>query len=388
MTHLPPQHFHPNGYGAAYPDDAGRAARRRWAEALAAAHGLQLVDHWPMPVIGVDCYLMETATDGKLDDALAALAHDRRVLWAQPLQAYHGLDGGDPLYPLQPSARYWELAALHRHSTGRGVRIALIDSAVDAGHPDLDGQLVVREDFVGSPAPAAGGELHGTAVAGIIGARAGNGIGIAGVAPGARLLALRACWNAGRGATLCNSFTLSKALNFAIMNDARIINMSLGGPPDPLLRLLLDAAARRGMAVVAAADPQAADGAFPASHAGVIAVGIQRPASARAGLLLAPGSDIPTTLPDQRWGFVSGSSYAAAQVSGLFALLAQLLPEASAAQLRARVVEYPVHTHDGPGDTAALEAGSIDACATIGRISQSCACLCPALATTVKRALP
>src|SRR5206468_548036 len=76
-------------------------------------------------------------------------------------------------------------------------------------------------------------ELHGTAVAGIIGARADNSVGIVGVAPEAGLMALRACWQAppDESAAVCSSFTLAKALQFAIDNNAKVINLSLGGPP-------------------------------------------------------------------------------------------------------------------------------------------------------------
>jgi hypothetical protein len=366
MLRLPPQHYHPDAaYGGSYPNDSGRAARRRAAQQLAGAHGLKLVDDWPMPVIGIDCYVMEQAGDAPLERALAALAADPRVMWAQPMHTYRGLDGGDPLYGVQPAARYWHLAELHKASTGRGVRIAVIDSGIDGDHPDLAGQLELRENFVDGSADAA--EAHGTAVAGIIGARENNGQGIAGVAPDARLLALRACWPE-RGATRCNSFTLGKALNFAILNSARIINLSLSGPPDRQLQTLLDGATLRGMAVVGAVDPQRADGGFPASVPGVIAVAMAAPAP--PGTLLAPGADIPTTRPGARWGFVSGPSYAAAHVAGLAALVAQLHPAADAAQLRHAIVE----------EEPLAQAGNIDACATIARVTGACACSCTPIA--------
>src|SRR5450830_895476 len=358
--------------------DGSQAARRRAAEALASRHGLQVVDSWPMPVIGVDCYVMQVkGADGAA--ALAALAQERQVLWAQPLQQFHGLQGADPLAPLQPAERFWHIGQLHRVSTGKGVRVALIDSAVDGGHPDLAAQLALQENFVdgaGAPPP----EPHGTAVAGIIGARANNGIGIAGVAPGARLLALRACWGERAEDTRCNSFTLGKALNFAVTHQADIINLSLGGPPDPLLRALLDAARRRGMTVVAAADPQLADGGFPTSYAGVLAVGA---AGATALALSAPGADIPATLPGKRWGLVSGSSYAAAQFSGLLALMLELSPGASPARLRAGLVARAGHPQLAGLGAAGAGAGSIDACATIGRLAGHCACLCSTAANDI-----
>lgn len=377
MLRLPPQHFHPDAaYAGRYPNDSGRAARRRTAEELARTHGLKLVDDWPMPVIGVDCYVMEKDGDAPLEPVLAALSRDRRVAWAQPMSTYQGLDGGDPLYPVQPAAKYWQLAQLHKSSTGRGVRIAVIDSGVDASHPDLAGQVQLQQNYVGSPPAAA--EAHGTAVAGIIAARSGNGIGIAGVAPEAQVQALRACWTDAAGATRCNSFTLGKALNFAIMNGAKVVNLSLSGPPDRLLHTLLDTAAVRGMVVIGAADPQHADGGFPASHPGVIAVAGTDGAHAPPGALRAPGAGIPTTMPGARWGFVSGPSYAAAHVAGLAALLAQLHPSAKAGQLRDNIRTAANNTAVSPSPAA--QAGNIDACATIARATGACACSCPSIA--------
>lgn len=368
MLRLPPQHYHPDAaYAGRYPNDSGHAARRRAAAQLAQAHGLKLVDDWPMPVIGVDCYVMEQQSDAPVDRALAALARDPRVMWAQPMNTFHGLDVGDPLYAVQPAARYWHLAELHKASTGRGVRIAVVDSGIDGSHPDLAGQVELRANFVGGSPDAA--EAHGTAVAGIIAARAGNGAGIAGVAPDARLLALRACWPDRAGTTRCNSFTLGKALNFAIMNDAKIINLSLSGPSDRLLQVLLDVAGTRGMAVVGAADPAQADGGFPASWPGVIAVGMANGTSLRA-----PGADIPTAAPGARWVFVSGPSYAAAHVAGLAALVEQLRPAANGAELRRDIITA------GTSTVAATQAGNIDACASIARITGACACSCASIA--------
>jgi subtilisin family serine protease len=259
------------------------------------------------------------------------------------------------------------MAELHRVSTGRTVTVALIDSGVHAAHPDLAGQLAVRRNFVDDVPDAA--EPHGTAVAGVIAARTGNGVGIAGVAPGARIMALRACWETNRQPARCNSFTLGKAINYALENGARIINLSLGGPPDRLLQSLLEAALARGVIVVGAADPQRADGGFPASHPGVIAV-------ARGGegrqvastMLYAPGTDVPSCVPGTGWGMVSGSSYAAAHIAGLSALLAQLQPRADAQKLRRML--------DGGAPTSAT--GNIDACAAVQRAADACVCLCTA----------
>jgi subtilisin family serine protease len=378
MLRMPAPHLRAGAdYSGNYPDDGNRAARQRTAAELASEHHLRIVDNWPMPVIGVDCFVMERQADAAAAPVFAALARDPRVAWAQPVNLFHGQDGGDPLYPVQPDGKYWHLAELHRLSTGRGVRVALVDSGVDVRHPDLARQVELQENFVdqaGAPA-----ELHGTAVAGIVAAREGNGVGIAGVAPDAKLMALRACWQLSGQRTQCSSFTLGKALNFAIIHDARVINLSLGGPSDRLLQALLSAAVRHGTTVVGAFDPSQADGGFPANSASVLAVAAQPADSVPRHVLLAPGTDVPTCLPGQRWGFVSGSSYAAAHVAGLVALLAQLAPASDS-----RVLEHGIVTRSvgskveraSIGGASPAIGGTIDACATIARAAATCACSC------------
>jgi subtilisin family serine protease len=413
MLRLPAAHYRPDAsYGGRYIDDSGRSARHRRAEALARQHGLTLVDDWPMPVLGLDCYVMRYADSDNAERIIALLTRDPQVEWAQAVARFSGMgaadaattappstasitataataaSSADALYPVQPAARYWHLAELHRYTTGREIKVAVIDSGVDAGHPDLQGQLADNANFVDAgPAPA---ENHGTAVAGIIGARAGNG-GIVGVAPRARLMGLRACWQLPDLATRCNSFTLAKAINYAILNGAKVINLSLSGPPDRLLDRLLDVALERGIGVVGAVDTQAAGATFPASHRGVLAVASQASGGKAGGAmaaaatatsappaqaLLAPGNDIPATAPGGRWSFVSGSSYAAAHVSGMLALLDELQPGATPAQLRALL------------QPSALNAGNIDACAAISRLVRNCGCACPAGILTQRSVRP
>jgi hypothetical protein len=379
MLHLAPPHFRPDaGYSGAYNDNSGHGARRRIAEELARRHGLTLLSDWPMPVLGVDCYVMEAPeglAPGRAAELLALLSRDPRVEWAEPMASYHGMQGQapapradaaaihDPLYATQPAAKFWHIAELHQVSTGRNVRVAVVDSGVEDSHPDLAGQVLIRENFVDASPYAA--ESHGTAVAGIIAARAGNGVGIEGVAPGVRLLALRACWEEAGGATRCNSFTLGKALNFALMHDAQVINMSLSGPRDGLLRRLIEVALARGITVVGAVDPQSADGGFPAAQPGVIAADEVRARVAGLDAVVAPGRDVPSTAPGGRWNLVNGTSFSAAHVSAMAALLVELKPGARLQR------------------TAFIEAqpGSLDACATVMRaaVAGDCACSCPAL---------
>src|SRR5262249_28768819 len=146
--------------------------------------------------------------------AAEQVSHDADVSWAEPVALYGArsaavISHNDPLYAAEPAARQWHLAELHQIASGRGTRVAVIDSGIDDRHPDLSGQLLVNRNFVaGKPLVA---EQHGTAVAGIIAAKADNRIGIAGIAPGAKLLGLRACWQ-GPEATACDTLSLAKAL--------------------------------------------------------------------------------------------------------------------------------------------------------------------------------
>ena len=382
MLRVPPPHFRPDiDYAAGYDAQVRQGSQRRLAEALARGHGLTVVTAWPMPALGVDCFVMEAKSHEATVKSVDEIARDARVESAQAMNVFKVLGHTDPLYPLQPSARLWHIAQVHRIATGRNVRVAEVDSGVELDHPDLRGRVVMARDFVGTPAPA--GEAHGTAVAGIIAARADDGIGIAGVAPDARLFALRACEQApNQSMATCTSFTLAKALQFALDLDVQVINMSLGGPRDHLLERLLDAALARHVIIVAAADPRVRDGAFPASHTGVLAVAAEGAENLPVGALLAPGRDIPATMPGQSWGFVTGSSYAAAQVSGAVALVLEHAPAMDAAQVRSALV---------PDDSSGAEFDRrevVDVCSAVAHTTSACVCGCSIVARDANPIVP
>jgi len=367
LLNVPAPHYRPDGsYAAGYADAAGSAARRGIAMALARSNGLVLATDWPMPILGVDCYVMDVPAPRQAGDVALQLARDARVSWAQPMHVFRSLAHDDPLFGVQPAAREWRLSELHAASTGAGVRVAIVDSNVQLDHPDLAGQVFESANFIGARADPA--ESHGTAVAGIVAARADNQVGIVGVAPQARLLALRACRQASARDTVCTTLSLALALHAAIERGAQVINLSLGGPPDRLIEQLVRAALERGISVVAAADRTLASGGFPAALRGVVAVVDEAAGATPAGMIAAPGSDVPATLPGSRWGIVSGASYAAAHVSGLLALMLE-------AQASAKRVAQPL--------AAALVVGSdgrVDACASILRAGAACACDCTAAA--------
>ena len=358
MLKMPAPHYRPNsGYGGNYGDLASQEARKRLARSIAERHGVQLRDGWPMPLLGVDCFVMVVPPGKSIDKVLAEVSKEPGVAWSQRMTSYaipsKARAEGDPLYPVQPTAAEWKLRELQRAATGRGVKIAIVDSQVDVDHPDLAGQVVVDKNFVDGP--ASGAEAHGTHVAGIIGAKAGNGIGIAGVAPGAKLMALRACREVDRGQrTLCQSLALAKALEFAIENKANIINLSLSGPNDLLLSKLLDVAIDHQITVVAAFDQHLPAGGFPASLPGVIPVADEALQTMPVGVYGAPGRDLPTTQPGGGWSLVNGTSYAVAQISGLAALADERGRRPFAAKL--------VRASDGRVRACATIFGSAAAC--------------------------
>lgn len=362
MLRPPPDHFRPGAsYGDGYGDDMSRSAMRRVARRIAQGHALRLVDDWPMPLLRLTCFIMAVPADRTVDAAVAQVGTDPAVVWAQPMHVYHtrgdGRATGDPMLAAQPAAREWHLTDLHRLVTGRGVSVAVIDTRIDRIHPDLAGQVADARDFV--PGHSAGAESHGTAVAGIIAAKADNGIGIVGVAPAVRLMGLRACWQQpGDAGSACDTLSLAEALHYAIAHGAGVINLSLGGPSDLLLARLISLAQARGSTVVAAFDRDLPDGGFPASAPGVIAVADAPLAGPPTRVYVAPGRDVLTTQPGGRWYLVNGSSYAAAHVSGLAAL----------ARERSRGQPGPLRLVN--------TGGRIDACATLVAVSSRCDCGC------------
>jgi hypothetical protein len=366
LLNMPAPHFRPDGnYSGGYAEAAGRSARRRAVAALARSYGLQMATDWPMPALGLDCYVMDVPAPLQAVEVASRLTSEPGVAWAQVMNVFHPLGQDRPLFGRQSAARQWHLAELHRWVTGRGVRVAVVDSAIQADHPDLSQQVAARLNLVANRPDTA--ELHGTAVAGIIAARADSRIGIVGVAPLARILAFRACWQASPADTLCTSLSLALALGAALENDADIINLSLGGPPDRLIQRLIESALARGIAVVAATNHAVANGGFPAALPGVIAVSDAPPPRPRGGVA-APGADVLTTLPGSRWGIVSGSSYAAAHVSGLLALIIEARSRNASISGRARA---PV-----AADLVSDADGRVDACATLAQASLSCGCTC------------
>jgi subtilisin family serine protease len=170
----------------------------------------------------------------------------------------------------------WALTRLRaekvwRKSSGRRTVVAVIDSGVQASHPDLKRQVLKGRDFVDSDSSAGDRNGHGTHVAGIIAARANNRRGIAGLAPSTRILPVRVLDSAGNG----NTFDAARGIVWAVNKGADVINLSFAGNDvDPQMQIAVDYAIRHNVVVVAAVGNEgcAAPTTYPAALPGVIGV--------------------------------------------------------------------------------------------------------------------
>ncbi len=351
---------------------------------LANEYGLVELGDFPLASIGVDCVVFQVAPDRSLPALLARLAGDPRVRLAQENQVFRGQAQPrvEPAGSLAYGAALIHADAAQRTRTGKGIRVAVIDTGVAKDHPGLHGRIAATQNFVDGGERTFERDRHGTAVVGVISA-GGDGARVHGIAPDAKVLALKACWYAGAddGRALCSSWTLAKALDFAIGAGADVVNMSLSGPADELLAWLVARAHERGMITVAAAAEEGDAPGFPASLPAVIPVlssddhgQVRLPAwTAQAAALAAPGVDVLTTVPGDGWDFLSGSSLAAAHVTGVVALLREQSPRLSAGEALG-VLKSTAHALPRDLLGPAREVGLVDACAALAQLMRVASC--------------
>lgn len=317
---------------------------QRVTDQIAEDYQLKKLTEWPMTEVGVHCGIYLVPATMSVANILQQLSHDERVEIVQQMHFFNTKVHryNDPYFKLQANMQQMQIDQAHVITTGRHVTIAMIDTGVALDHPDLIGQIIQNENFAADISASFSTDKHGTAVAGIMVAKKDNGTGITGVAPDAKLIALKACWpdQADAIEAVCNSLTLALAVNAAIRADVNILNMSLTGPYDPFVALLLTKAIEKGIIVVAAnAGVDKANESFPASLKNVIAVQSQPQSQehtqTQTTFVTAPGEKILTTLPHGTYDFISGSSIAAAEVSGIIALLMELKPDLNLAETKA-----------------------------------------------------
>ncbi|GAA3053084.1 type VII secretion-associated serine protease mycosin [Streptomyces roseofulvus] len=276
-----------------------------------------------------------------------------------------------------------------RTTKGEGITVAVLDTGVDAGHPDLSGSVLPGKDLIGFG--AAEGDAtwarHGTAMAGII---AGHGhgwaddSGVLGIAPGARILPVRVILEgkdkARDKARKTRGTALAQGIRWAADHGADVINLSLGDDSesahaDPGEDAAVQYALGKGVSVVASAGNGGEKGdhiSYPAAYPGVIAVTAVDRYGTRASFstrrwyatVSAPGVDIVIADPDRKYYEGWGTSAAAAFVSGAVALVRSAHPDLTPAQIKQLLVDTARDRPDG-GRSDAKGYGTVDPAAAI-----------------------
>jgi len=300
-------------------------------DAIARRFRLTPVDVHPLRLVGRSIHRWRINEGTSVAAVIRSLAGEARIAGAQPnyLFAQEGSDRAEGMAqgagdPAQYVVAKLHLTGAHRLATGENVLVAVIDSGIDRAHPDLAGTVAASFDALG-PHEA---HSHGTAIAGAIAAHGR----LLGVAPRVRLLAVRSLDAEGQGTSL----SIVDGINWAVTRGARVLNMSFAGPNDPLLRQHLAAVHTRGIVMVAAAGNEGPSAAplYPAADVHVIAVTATDAedrlfALANRGrhiALAAPGLDVLEPAPNNGMQLISGTSVAAAHVSGIAALILQRAP--------------------------------------------------------------
>lgn len=347
---------------------------------FAADHDSSVVDYFRLSRLGAHVFLLSVAGARPYETVLAEMSGDPRPLWVQRNLEFLGAEstlqstGGS-----SPGTQY-ALERLHIGSVqsltmGAGVKVAMVDSGVDPTHPALSGVRLSVVDVIKNntrPTP----EAHGTAIAGIIAGRNG----LHGVAPDAELVAIRAFHQSGKSgdAARSSSYYVSKGVSRALDEAVRVINLSLTGPQDRLVTQTVEQALLARIVVVAAAGnagPKAPP-AYPAAQAGVIAVTatdgkdrLYKHANRGSYVTLAaPGVDILVADPGGGYDYMSGTSMAAAYVSGFAVLM--IARDGSLTPSKVRKVMEATATDLGPPNRdPQFGAGRVDADAAFRQLA-------------------
>jgi subtilisin family serine protease len=362
---------------------------------LARRHGLARVEIQNSPLLGSSIGLFRITDRRPVDVVRRALASDGRVRSVQLNFRYllqdqkTALTEGDPA---QYALAQLRLPQAHTLVRGMNVTIAVIDSGIDASHPELANTIADTFDAIGSKE---GPHAHGTGIAGAIAAHAR----LMGSAPEVRILAIRAFGATANGAQ-SSSYVVLKGLDYAALHGAQIINMSFAGPKDPVIERAVAASAARGIVLIAAAGNAGAKSAplYPAANPNVIAVSgtdAQEKlffASNRGNhiALAAPGADIFLPAPDGKYQIASGTSFSAAFVSGIAALILERNPTLKPNEVRS-ILAGTARDLGAPGRDDLFGAGQADAFAAVSAVVAPAVPLAPSMPaldnTSVSRAM-
>ncbi|MEB3327832.1 MAG: S8 family serine peptidase [Candidatus Sericytochromatia bacterium] len=276
------------------------------------------------------------------DALLAALRADPDVEWAEPDHRLFmtASPPNDPAFGQQWALPRIQAPAAWDLGQGAGVQVAVLDTGVDLNHPDLAGQVVAGPDLVDRDAQPQDEQGHGTHVAGTIAALTNNNQGVAGVAPAARVLAIRVLDAQGSGALS----DVADGVLEAVRRGAKVINMSLGGDADgqTLRAAIAEAVAAGVLVVVAAGNENTSRATYPAAYPDVLAVGATTASDQRASFsnygtyvgIAAPGDRILSTKLGGGTTTLSGTSMASPHVAAAAALVWGANPTLTAAEVR------------------------------------------------------
>jgi hypothetical protein len=272
--------------------------------------------------------------------------------------------------PAQYALAKLRLPEAHTLAHGANVTIAVIDSRIDIKHPELANAIADSFDALGSKE---GPHVHGTGIAGVIAAHAR----LMGSAPAARILAIRA-FGAARNGEESTSYVVLKGLDYAAAHGAQIVNMSFAGPKDAMIERGIAAASAKGIVMVAAAGNAGAKSPplYPAANTNVIAVSATDDqdrlftASNRGSYIAvaAPGVDVFVPVPDEKYQMMSGTSFSAAYVSGLAALMLERNPALKPDEVRAVLIKT-ARDLGAPGRDDLFGAGEADAFAAVSAVA-------------------
>lgn len=334
---------------------------------LARRHGLVRVESQNFPLIGATIGLFRVTNNRPVDVVSREFAAEAGVRGVQFNMRYllmqQKTSEGDPA---QYAVAKLRLPQAHKLAHGMNVTIAVIDSGIDTKHPELANTISDSFDALGSKE---GPHVHGTGIAGAIAAHSR----LMGSAPEARIIAIRAFAPSSTGAE-SSSYTIIKSLNYAVLHGAQIVNMSFAGPKDPLIERGLIATAERGVLMIAAAGNAGAKSPplYPAANPNVIAVsGTDAQdrlfSASNRGVhisIAAPGTDVFLPAPDGKYQMTSGTSFSAAYVSGIAALILERNPALKPNDVRA-ILEKTARDLGAPGRDQLFGAGQADAFAAV-----------------------
>jgi len=334
-------------------------------EALARRHRLRRAESQVFKLTRSTIFRWEIPDGRSVQEVVRQLSADPIIRSVQPNYVYslqqQSAAEGDPM---QYTLAKLNLRQAHAVAKGDNVLVAVVDSTVDVTHPDLAG--VIAGTFAAFD-PDERPHTHGTAIAGAIASQAR--LRLMGVAPAARILAVKAFGTSDEGAE-GTTMNIIKGLEWSMQQGAKIINMSFAGPDAPVMRKILAGARQNGIVLIAAvgnAGPKSPP-LYPGSDPNVIAVSATDAedkvfsASNRGSYIsvAAPGVDILLPAPEQGYQVTSGTSFAAAHVTGIVALMLQRNPELTPAAVR-KILESTAKDIGPRGRDDQFGAGLADA---------------------------